>query len=60
MIRLSVERYYRFYSESVEFESVDYYAGLIMRKDNPYYDDVVNTFHKNVVNLPEQMVGVKI
>ena len=50
---------YRFYSESVEFESVNYYAGLIMRKDNPYYDEVVNTFHKNVVNLPEQMVGDK-
>ena len=50
---------YRFYSESVEFESVNYYAGLIMRKDNPYYDEVVNTFHKNVVNLPEQMVGNK-
>lgn len=50
---------YRFYSESVEFESVNYYAGLIMRKDNPYYDEVVNTFHKNVMNLPEQMVGNK-
>lgn len=50
---------FRFYSESVEFESVDYYAGLIMHKDNPYYEDVVSTFHEIVKDLPEQMIGPK-
>lgn len=50
---------FRLYSESVEFESVDYYAGLIMRKDNPFYDDIINRFHESVRDLPEQMVGNK-
>ena len=50
---------FRFYSESVVFESVDYYAGLIMRKDNPYYEEVVATFHEIVKDLPAQMVGPK-
>ena len=50
---------FRLYSESVEYKSVDYYAGLIMRKDNPFYDDVVARFHNVVGFLPEQMVGHK-
>ena len=50
---------FRLYSESVEYKSVDYYAGFIMRKDNPFYDDVVATFRENVKDLPEQMVGDK-
>ena len=39
--------------------SVDYYAGLIMRKDNPYYDDVVATFHWIAEMLPALMVRPK-
>ena len=50
---------FRLYSESVVYKSVDYYAGLIMRKDNPYYEEVVATFHDVVGFLPAQMVGNK-
>ena len=50
---------YRFYSESVEFESIDYYAGLIMRKDNPFYEDVVSSFREMIKDLPEQLIGSK-
>ncbi len=50
---------FRLYSESVEFESIDYYAGLIMRKDNPYCEEVISTFHEIVKDLPSQMVGPK-
>ena len=50
---------FRLYSESVEYKSVDYYAGLIMRKDHPLYEDVVARFHNVVGFLPRQMVGDK-
>jgi len=50
---------FRLYSESVIYKSVDYYAGLIMRKDNPYYDDVVATFHRIAEMLPAIMVRPK-
>ena len=50
---------FRLYSESVVYKSIDYYAGLIMRKDNPFYDDVVARFHDIVKDLPEQMIGNK-
>jgi len=50
---------FRLYSESVMYKSVDYYAGLIMRKDNPYYDDVVATFHRIAEMLPSLMVSPK-
>ncbi|MBR6016251.1 MAG: hypothetical protein IKS94_01780 [Prevotella sp.] len=50
---------YRLYSESVAFENVDYYAGLIMRKDNPHCDEVIAAFHDIVGSLPEQMIGDK-
>ncbi|MBR6018283.1 MAG: hypothetical protein IK073_06650 [Paludibacteraceae bacterium] len=51
--------HFRLYSESVVYKSVAYYAGLIMRNDNPYYDEVVAAFHDIVGYLPEQMVGNK-
>ena len=50
---------YRLYSESVVYKSVDYYAGLIMRKDNPYCDEVIAAFHDIVGFLPQQMIGDK-
>lgn len=50
---------FRMYSESVMYKSVDYYAGLIMRKDNPYYDDVVEAFHRIAEMLPPLMVRPK-
>ena len=50
---------FRLYSESVIYKSVDYYAGLIMRKDNPYYDEVVTTFHRIAEMLPALMIGPK-
>ncbi len=60
-MRLSVENSkYRLYSESVEFENVDYYAGLIMRRDNPHCDEVIAAFHDIVGFLPEQMIGNKL
>lgn len=50
---------FRLYSESVEYKSVDYFAGLLMRKDNPLYDDVVARFHNVIGYLPAQMIGDK-
>ena len=50
---------YRLYSETVIYKSVDYYAGLIMRKDNPYFEDVTTAFHNVAKRLPAQMVGNK-
>ena len=50
---------YRLYSESVVFENVDYYAGLLMRKDNPRCDAVIAAFHNIIGYLPEQMIGHK-
>ena len=50
---------FRLYSESVVYKSVDYYAGLIMRKDNPYCDEVIAAFHDIVGFLPKQMIGDK-
>ena len=52
----------RLYSESVEYKSVDYFAGLLMRRDNPLYDngeDVVARFHNVIGFLPAQMIGNK-
>jgi len=50
---------FRMYSESVIYKSVNYYAGLIMHKDNPYYDDVVEAFHRIAEMLPPLMVRPK-
>lgn len=51
---------FRMYSEAVVFENVDYYAGLIMRRDNPHCEDVIAAFHNIIGFLPEQMIGHKL
>ena len=47
-----------FYADDI-FSISDAYHFYIMRKDNPYYDDVVATFHRIAEMLPALMVRPK-
>ena len=58
-MRLSVENINKVSPYWVIFENVDYYAGLLMRKDNPRCDAVIAAFHNIIGDLPEQMIWHK-
>ena len=47
------------YSESVLFEGTQYYAGLLMKKNNPFATEVITVFHSVIQGIPEQMAGRK-
>lgn len=50
---------YAMYSESVLFEGTQYYAGLLMKKNNPFATEVITVFHSVIQGIPEQMAGRK-
>lgn len=40
---------YSLYGEGMTIDNVRYFSSIILRKDHPLYNQVLNTFHKFIV-----------
>ena len=46
-------------TKELRFENCDYYAGLILRNDNPRYKEIVDTFNGFIAGLPSELDAMK-